>query len=33
MIATPSGCGFFDQSHMARTFKRIVGVTPGAFRG
>lgn len=25
-------CGFYDQSHMARFFKKIVGVTPGAFR-
>lgn len=25
-------CGFFDQSHMARAFKKIVGVTPKAFR-
>lgn len=25
-------CGFFDQSHMARAFKKVVGVTPGSFR-
>lgn len=25
-------CGFFDQSHMARAFKKVVGVTPGRFR-
>lgn len=25
-------CGFFDQSHMARAFKKVVGVTPKAFR-
>jgi len=25
-------CVFYDQSHMARFFKKIVGVTPGAFR-
>lgn len=25
-------CGFFDQSHMNRIFKRAVGVTPGQYR-
>lgn len=25
-------CGFFDQSHMNRAFKRVVGITPGRFR-
>ncbi len=24
-------CGFSDQSHLTRTFKRIFGVTPGAY--
>ncbi len=24
--------GFFDQSHMARAFKKVVGVTPASFR-
>lgn len=24
-------CGFSDQSHMSRTFKRVFGVTPGQF--
>lgn len=24
-------CGFFDQSHLTQRFKRITGVTPGAF--
>jgi AraC-like DNA-binding protein len=25
-------CGFTDQSHMHRTFKKIVGITPGKFK-
>ncbi len=25
-------CGFADQSHMHRTFKKIVGITPGKFK-
>jgi AraC family transcriptional regulator len=25
-------CGFADQSHLSRVFRRIVGVTPGAWR-
>jgi AraC-like DNA-binding protein len=25
-------CGFSDQSHLARHFQRIVGVSPGAWR-
>ena len=25
-------CGFVDQSHLTRAFKRHVGVTPGRFR-
>ncbi|WPC05004.1 AraC family transcriptional regulator [Pseudomonas benzenivorans] len=25
-------CGFFDQSHMTRAFKKVVGITPGSFR-
>jgi AraC-like DNA-binding protein len=25
-------CGFSDQSHLSREFKRTVGVSPGAWR-
>ena len=25
-------CGFSSQAHLTRWFKRIVGVTPGAYR-
>jgi AraC family transcriptional regulator len=27
-----SACGFFDQSHFSRTFKRLTGTTPAKFR-
>lgn len=27
-----AGCGFADQPHMTRAFRRIAGVTPGALR-
>ena len=26
-------CGYADQSHLIRSFKRVVGVTPAAYRG
>ena len=26
-----ASCGFADQSHLTRTFRRAVGVTPGRF--
>jgi AraC family transcriptional regulator len=31
LAAIASECGFADQSHMARHFKRVLGVTPGEF--
>lgn len=31
LAETSTACGFVDQSHMHRHFRRIVGVTPGAF--
>ncbi len=30
--AIAQDCGFADQSHFCRTFRRIVGVTPARFR-
>lgn len=32
LAETALACGFFDQSHMTRAFKKVVGVTPAAFR-
>jgi len=32
IIDAASACGFFDQSHLNRHFKRMVGVTPGQYR-
>jgi len=31
IAAVAAGCGFADQPHLTRTFKRAVGVTPGRF--
>jgi len=33
MAAIARECGFTDQSHLARHFKRVLGVTPGEFVG
>jgi AraC-like DNA-binding protein len=30
--AVASDCGFADQSHLTRAFKRVVGVPPGLYR-
>ena len=27
-----AACGFVDQSHLTRAFKRAFGMTPGVFR-
>ena len=26
-----ASCGFFDQAHMSRVFKKVFGVTPGQY--
>jgi AraC-like DNA-binding protein len=26
-------CGFADQSHLTRVFRKLAGTTPGRFRG
>lgn len=31
MAAVATECGFSDQSHLARHFKRVLGLTPGEF--
>ena len=31
LAAIAHDCGFSDQSHMARHFKRVLGVSPGEF--
>ena len=32
LAATALDCGFFDQSHFTRVFKRFTGLTPGQYR-
>jgi AraC-like DNA-binding protein len=32
LVDVAASCGFASQSHMTTTFKRIIGVTPGALR-
>ena len=31
MAAIAQDCGFADQSHMSRHFRRVLGVTPGEY--
>jgi AraC family transcriptional regulator len=32
LVEIASAAGFYDQSHFSRTFKRLTGLTPAAFR-
>lgn len=32
LVDVAQECGFADQSHLTRAFKRVYGVTPGAYR-
>jgi AraC family transcriptional regulator len=32
LVDVALACGFSDQSHLTRIFKRVMGTTPGAFR-
>lgn len=32
LVDAASNCGFFDQAHMSRLFKKVYGVTPGQYR-
>lgn len=33
LSSVAAACGFADQSHLTRVFRRLVGTTPGRFRG
>lgn len=33
LVEIALGCGFFDQSHMNRIFKKVFGITPGQYAG
>lgn len=32
LVQTAYGCGFYDQSHLNRCFKMLIGMTPGRYR-
>lgn len=33
LAAVAVEAGFYDQSHFARVFKRLIGMTPGVWQG
>lgn len=32
LVAIAMECGFSDQAHLTKLFRRVVGVSPGAWR-